>query len=389
MRVRNFKILLPLIKIRRLALSNWYNHAGWKTQKKYVLFESDDWGSIRNSSPEAHQALIDRGDGTDQDPFTRYDALASDDDLELLFDVLTAFRDCQGNHPIITANCAVANPDFDKIRESNFEKYYFEPFTETLKRHKSHENSFNLWQSGMDAGIFYPQLHCREHLNINQWLSDLRDGNKGLRFAFDHHMISGRSAITKNNKFAYMDAFNYCGSQSDHVLEEIAADAVALFKEIFGYESRSYIASCYVWSDSLERILAQHKIEFIQGGNYQLLPTDKGYGHFQKKTNRIGDRNRYDQLYLIRNCHFEPSMGKGSHEVDLCLAQINNSFRWGRPATICTHRLNYVGFINKLNRDRNLPLLDELLSQILKRWPGVEFITSTELGDIIRRGEVR
>jgi len=29
-----------------------------------------------------------------------------------------------------------------------------------------------------------------------------------------------------------------------------------------------------------------------------------------------------------------------------------------------------------------------LLSEILKQWPDVEFITSTNLGDIIRRGEV-
>lgn len=387
MSVRNLRILLPLIKMRRLALSNWFNHAGWKTQKKYMLLESDDWGSIRNSSLEAHQALLDRGDNTDNDPFTRYDAMASSDDLELLFEVLTAFKDCKGNHPIITANCAVANPDFNKIKESGYEKYYYEPFTETLKKYKSHEDSFSLWQSGMDAGVFYPQLHCREHLHIAKWLLDLRNGDEGLRFAFDHNMVSGRSEISKNNRFAYMDAFNYCGSQSDQFLEEAITDATVLFRAIFGYESRSFIASCYVWSDRLERILGNHGVEYLQGGNLQLQPTDKGHGCFQRKTNRVGDRNEYDQLYLIRNCHFEPSMGKGSHEVDLCLAQINNAFRWGRPATICTHRFNYIGFIDKSNRDRNLPLLAELLSKILKRWPDVVFITSTELGDIIRRGE--
>lgn len=388
MSVRNLEALLPLIKVRRLAHSNWFNYSGWKTEKKYVLIESDDWGSIRNWSPEAHQALINAGDRLDEHPFTRYDAVASSDDLELLFDVLTAFKDSKGNHPVITANCAVANPDFQKIRESDFTSYFYEPFTETLKRHKSHENAFKLWQYGINEGVFYPQLHCREHVNITRWLDELGKGDKSLRLAFEHNMMSGRSAVSKNNLFAYTDAFNYYGPEFDELMNEIISEATALFKEIFGYESRSFVASCYVWSDSLERILAEHKIEYIQGGNYQLHPTDKGYGRFQKKMNRIGDRNEYDQLYLVRNCHFEPSMGKGSHEVDLCLAQVNNSFRWGRPATICTHRFNYVGVIDVTNRDRNLPLLEELLSEILKQWPDVEFITSTNLGDIIRRGEV-
>jgi hypothetical protein len=185
-----------------------------------------------------------------------------------------------------------------------------------------------------------------------------------------------------------MDAFNYCGVEFDHLLEEIISDATTLFKVLFGYDSRSFVASCYVWGSSLEKILAEHNIEYIQGGNYQLIPTNKGYGCFDKKRNHIGELNLFDQLYLIRNCHFEPSMGRRANEVDLCLAQINNSFRWGKPATISTHRFNYVGFINKPNRDVNLPLLQNLISQILKRWPEVEFLTSSELGDLIR-GEER
>lgn len=40
----------------------------------------------------------------------------------------------------------MANPEFDKIRENNFKKYYYEPFTKTLKRNPSTENSFKMWE---------------------------------------------------------------------------------------------------------------------------------------------------------------------------------------------------------------------------------------------------
>ena len=45
--------------------------------------------------------------------------------------------------------------------------------------------------------------------------------------------------------------------------------------------------------------------------------------------------------------------------------------------------LNYMGSINPENRERGLKKLDNLLVQIIKKWPEVEFITSMELGDII------
>jgi len=182
-----------------------------------------------------------------------------------------------------------------------------------------------------------------------------------------------------------MDAFNYYGPEFDGLLETIISDAVSLFHDLFGYESKSFVPSCYVWNGSLENILKKHNIDYIQGSHYQLVPTDQGYSRFDKKKHTIGERNRYNQIYLVRNCEFEPSWGNASWAVDLCLAQINNSFKWKKPATISTHRLNYVGYIDQSNRDQNLQLLHRLLSEVLKRWPDVEFITSVELGNIIMK----
>lgn len=382
MSIRNSRILIPIKKARRNALLSWSNFRGWSTDKKYIIIESDDWGSIRTASPEAYRAMIAAGDHVDRYPFTRYDALESEDDLELLFELLTGFKDSKGNHPVFTANCAVANPDFEKIKESHFTRYHYEPFTETLKKYGKHNNCLELWKSGINTGVFLPQLHCREHVNITKWLADLQNGDKDLHLAFEHHMISGGNSFTGDNIFAYMDAFNYFGSENDSLLESIVSDAARLFSSIFGFDSRSFVSSCYVWSSVLEQILARHKIEFIQG-RYQYAPTEHGYGSFKKIKHVVGEKNQNNQLYLVRNCFFEPSLGDGPNAVDVCLSQISNSFRWKKPATICTHRINYVGYIDRENRDRNLPLLEQLLTKILEHWPDVQFITSVELGSII------
>ena len=56
---------------------------------------------------------------------------------------------------------------------------------------------------------------------------------------------------------------------------------------------------------------------------------------------------------------------------------------WHKPATISTHRVNYVGFLHPENRERTLHKFEELLRTMLKKWPDIEFMTSMELGDLI------
>ena len=91
---------------------------------------------------------------------------------------------------------------------------------------------------------------------------------------------------------------------------------------------------------------------------------------------------------MVRNCFFEPSLTK-NFKVEDTLKEIEISFRWKKPAIICSHRLNYIGYLDKKNRDRNLEYLNNLLNTILVRWPEVEFMTSVELGEIIEKSKIQ
>lgn len=379
------RVLLSRAKkqVRKIRM-DYANTAGWKTNKKYVVIESDDWGSIRTASKEAYLKKLASGDKIDSDPFTRYDALASEDDLSLLFDVLYKYKDMNDIAPVLTANCVMANPDFDKIKESDFQEYFYEPFTETLSNYPKHSKSFSLWKEGMNNGVFYPQLHCREHVNVVKWMEDLRSGHGNLRLAFEHRMISGGNAFSPDNPYAYMDAFNYRESRYNKLIREILSDASTIFEQTFGYKSKSFIPSCCVWSDALEQELNKINVEYIQGGRQQHYPSGVNYSDFTKIDHTMGERNKFDQIYTVRNCYFEPALFENYDSIDICMSQIDSAFRKNKPAVIGSHRLNYIGYINEDNRDKNLILLNDLLSQILKKWPDIEFTTSDKLGDMIK-----
>ena len=93
----------------------------------------------------------------------------------------------------------------------------------------------------------------------------------------------------------------------------------------------------------------------------------------------FGATNALGLKYNIRNCIFEPSMNPNRDFVNSCLAQIASAFHWNKPAVICAHRINFVGYIDTKNRDKGLKDFDTLLKSIIQKWPDVRFISSDEL----------
>lgn len=100
-----------------------------------------------------------------------------------LFHLLTAFKDGNGNYHIITANCLVANPDFDKIHENGIMQYHHELITEAFSRYPKHMKCFRICQQGLENKVFKPQCHGRQQLNVKRFLEDLRTNYKDMVFA--------------------------------------------------------------------------------------------------------------------------------------------------------------------------------------------------------------
>lgn len=358
------------------------NLPGWHTRRKIVVIESDDWGSIRMPSKEVYEKMLNLGIRVDNCPYNRFDSLASEQDLEALFEVLRKFKDKNNNYPVITANTVVANPDFHLIRQTDFEKYIYEPFTDTLKIYPAHQNSFELWKQGISEHIFKPQFHGREHVNVPFWLRELKSGNKEFKLAFENRFWGlGPTILGKmgHNIQASFDATNILEIEKQ---KEIISDGLSLFEQIFGYKSNSFIANNFIWSSELNQTLNNGGVRTLQGMKYQLFPK-LGNKKRKKIFNYTGKKNELNQTYLVRNCVFEPSQLPGKDNIGECLKDIENAFFWRKPAIITSHRLNFIGFIDEKNRNENLVLLKDLLKKIIQKWPDVEFMSSDELGNLI------
>lgn len=362
---------------------NLLNIPGWRTKRHIVVIESDDWGSIRMPSKEVYDEFLRIGVRVDRDPYCRYDNLATAKDLEALFDVLQSVRDKNGCPAILTANTVVANPIFDRIKESGFQEYFYEPFTETLNRSKDHEGAFEMWKQGMTKGVFHPQLHGREHLNVKKWLRTLRSGDEVTRLAFDLGTFGLTSTVDSRIKNNYMGAFNSGLDEDIMEYDKIIIEGSSLFERLFGYKSESFIATTYTWSPKIEPSLKSNGVKFLQGMVHQHVPLDDDTNFEWKKDNFIGRKSLNGLTYLMRNCYFEPSQGGDTAED--CMKRIKIAFRLNKPATISMHRLNVIGSIDENNRTKNLASLKWLLGQIVKEYPDVEFMSSDELGHLIEK----
>jgi len=366
-------------------ISPYYkNLLGWRTNRKIVVFESDDWGSIRMPSQDIYKKCLKAGYRVDKNPYERFDSLASEEDLELLFDVLTSFKDSRSNHPTITANTLTSNPDFFKIKATDYNEYFYELITETFKRYPKHSNCVNLWKEGTSEGFFFLQSHGREHLNVTQWMNDLQTGEENVLLGFGFGMPglipNGLKNGTSNK---YIEALRYLNPVDKLEKLSIVAEGLDLFEKLFGYRSETFIPNNYLWSPDFDEVISKKGVRFYQGNRKMKEIQFEGSNKYH--TYRLGEINSYGQRYLVRNAAFEPSMSlfNREHEVEKCLYQISAAFKMKKPAIVCSHRVNYVGFIDETNRDINLKMFKNLLKEINKKWPDVIYLNSVDLGHLI------
>jgi hypothetical protein len=358
---------------------------GWKTRDKIVVIESDDWGSLRMPSFEAFKRLENLGldlRSADAERYNLNDNLASAHDLECLFEVLSKNRDRNHAPAVFTPACIVANPDFQKINESGFSAYFYEPFTETLKRFPGCESSFDLWKEGINKRLFVPQMHGREHLNITAWMKALQASDKNTLAAFKENVWG--FVPEDFPRTDYQAAYLLGNPDELKLQEEIVQEGLKLFRNLFGYDAVYFVPPNGLINNKLNKSLFQNGIRFRYVARIQR--ESLGHGQSRKIFHWLGEKDPSGIRYILRNCFFEPGQA-GKNRVDSCLHDVEVAFRWHKPAIICTHRANYTGTLNPANRDNGLKQLDMLLSSIMKTWPDVRFMTTAELGELMNGAE--
>ena len=371
-----------LSNLKNRVRAHLINYKGWSTKRKIVVFESDDWGAIRLPDITKIEEYRKRYPYP-KNPYLKYDSLASEEDLNVLFSLISDCKDNFGNHPKLTFNTVVANPDFKKIKESGFKQYYYEPFTETLKRFSNHSQSFNLWKNAIDEKLMYPQFHGREHVNVPLWLEELRNGNQELLDAFD----LGTWSVPENKSsiINLQASLDWIDERPKEYQEGYINEGLSLFEKIFGFKSITMIPNNFILGEQLHEVLKNNGIKVIQGMKYQKLPFGEDNNQKRRIIGRfIGSENEQQIKYFVRNGQYEPTQMPANYDsVDGCLKEISNAFFWNKPAIINTHRLNYVGVYDQKTKDENIKNFRVLVKSIIKKWPNVEFMDSAELANLM------
>lgn len=367
------------MKFKKELFRNYINSSGLKTKQRIVVIESDDWGSLRIPNKSVYNTLRDSSLNLASCPYSKFDCLENNHDFDSLFDLLTTFQKEHSKSPILTTNFLSANPDFEKIRQSDFSEYHYENIQETYNKNTNSENIKQKIQSGIKERFIKPQFHGREHLNVKMWMY-LLNNNNDVRKAFDYNFFALSFSNSKSINLPYLASFMRYDENDDFsfILEEGLED----FNSFFDKYPSSFIAPVYVWDESIEKFLSAKNIESIQGlynkkefYKYNQNPVRKK--RFNRRENSSG------QLQLVRNCFFEPSTKEDFDWVNECLRDVEVAFRWSRPAIICSHRINFVGGLSESNRTKNLIKFNQLLTTIVKKWPDVTFVSSDEVVNYI------
>ena len=331
-------------------------------------------------SNEVYSRFLIRGLINSKDRYSMNDTLADKSDLEMLFEVLLDTRDGKGQPAVMTPVTNVANPDFEKIKESGFKKYFPEPFTETLKRYNRNPDTFNTWKKGMELGIFVPESHGREHISVQFWLNELQKENNYLLEAFEYGVVSvpleGMNPVISG----FRPEFYFNSQEQTEFLKNSITDGISMFKQIFGYLPRAFVPSNNIFHPVFEQTVADAGVRYLYVSHLSPVPDKRG--NLKLKYYRTGKKTSDGLIYYTRNCAFEPT-DQGYPGIGLTLRQIEAAFRWGKPANISTHRVNFIGTLNEGNREKGLRELRSLLKAIVNRWPDVEFMSSADMFKVL------
>jgi len=340
---------------------------------KYVVIESDDWGSIRTSDKKSLEYLLQK-DYMMGNSMYSFDCIETPYDLSKLSDVLNQFKDRSGRSPILTANMVMANPNFNEVSDSDFDTYSFTSIAEEEVLFDGKE-LIDSWRHYSDQKIFVPQLHCREHIKWWKWLEDCKRNFPDAQDTFQLNMCGVPKACSPSGTSYFSPQYIEDSFTEDNKNEfsRMISDGCDLFKNVFRYTSETVVAPNVFWNDIAEDIWHKHGITGIQGSWVQNI---QAHSKLKFRPRRLGDTNSNGQKYLIRNCNFEPRRGVGHKS---CIKDIEWAFYFGCPAVICSHRVNYVSSIDSEGADMSLSELSFLLTQILDRWPDVKFISSQDL----------
>lgn len=367
-----------------------YNHIknipGWRTNRKLIVLSVDDYGNVRLDSKKARENM-DKAGLKIHSRFDAFDTLETKEDLEALYEVLSSVKDKNGRYAVFTPFALPCNINFEAMQEEGYERYIYELLPETYEKlsalqPKAYQGAWSLWKEGIEKGLMVPQLHGREHFNVEELELKLSNRDKEVISAFHNRSYTSISNW-KHATRSWAGAFTFWDESENTRLKEIAQEAFRHFSDIYGYSPVHFMAPTAKVSDKVLETLSNLGVTLTD--KPQIESNHLGQGKHECRLHYTGKQHLKDLRIAVRNVVFEPTQNSGA--VQIAMSQIDAAFRLNKPAIISSHRVNFCGHISDENRNIGLESLSKLLKSVVLKYPEVEFISSAEFTKLVQNGK--
>ena len=261
---------------------------------KYLVLAVDDYGSVVNDSILSQKNIRKTFELNNR--FSEFDGLETTEDIEQLIDVLSCFKDKRDNHPCFSAFCLTGNPDFNKIINSDFEKYFYERLDITIHRlenihPKKYKGLNEIRNQAFKHNFLSAELHGQEHLNITLFNNLLKSKNKYLinliknKSFFNFYQLKNNVKLTASFD---LEKFNEL-----KLHRQIIKNSIEDFKLIYNKTPQIFnIQGGYSSNRLINNFLFENGIKFIESSLVErnwISPTKKQINFYypgKKKINQ-------------------------------------------------------------------------------------------------------
>lgn len=312
-------------------------------RRPVLVMESDDWGA----GPLSQVAV-----------------------LREIAEVLLHHRDGAGRAPIVNLALVLAVPDGPALqagagyRRICLDAPVFAPILSALR-------------DGQTSGVFALQLHGLEHY----WPPTLMASDDTQVQTWLRQPVPATTEhLPSHLQSRWVDTSRLPSTpHPDAAVRAAVVEEVDTYGRILGLPPRIVVPPTFVWTRDTERAWADQGIECIvtpgrryTGRNAQGLPD--GAEAAVVNGDRVGGL-----LYLVRTDYFEPARGRDAAHA---LRALDHAAATGRPCLLENHRDNFIGEPQTCRH--SLAELDKLCRDALARHADLRFLTTAELGRLLR-----
>jgi len=237
-------------------------------------------------------------------------------------------------------------------------------------------------RDGVARGVFALQLHGMEHY----WPATLMScGDAAVAAWLRQPVPATTEHLPSHLQSRWVDAGRLPSSPHEAAqIQDAVVEEVRAFERIFGTPPRAVVPPTFVWTREVEAAWAAQGLECIVTPGWRYTCRVAGGLPGGDEGPIVNGDRLGDVTYLARMDYFEPVRGRDADHALRCLA---DAAAQGQPCVLENHRDNFVGEAQQARR--SLAELDKVYREALARHGGLRFVSTLELGRLLRERDPR